>query len=163
MKPYLTALIISAAFLTGCCPKFQESVTTTTKTDTFIDTVFVDVPVIIAPAESKVIDIDLKSLCDSLYRGQLKPQVRTSEIRRSDGKRQIIATTEIDSLLHLIITCKEDEYKDTLEDVRVQNTLLRTEIENKTKVVVQERWFENSWFYIAVILGLLHVIRTKFK
>lgn len=149
--------------LSACCPKVQESITTTTKTDTFIDTVFVDIPVIIAPAESRVIDIDLKTLCDSLYSGQLQPQVRTSEVKRSDGTRQLIARTKIDSLLHLTVTCFEDQYKDTLNDVRVQNMLLRTEIENNTKVVIQERWFESAWFYIAVILGMLHVIRTKFK
>ena len=160
MKPILLLFFIS---LVACCPKITSTETITVKTDTFIDTVFVDVPVIIAPAESQVIDIDLKSLCDSLYGGQLQPQVRTSEVKRSDGTRQLIARTKIDSLLHLTVTCFEDQYKDTLNDVRVQNMLLRTQIENNTKTIVTQQWFESVWFYIAVILGLLHLIRTKFK
>lgn len=160
MKPILLLFFIS---LVACCPKITSTETITVKTDTFIDTVFVDVPVIIAPAESQVIDIDLKSLCDSLYKGQLKPQTRTSESKRNDGTRQLIARTEIDSMLHLIVSCKEEAYRDTLDSVRTENMVLRTQINTDTKTVVKERWYETPWFYIAMIFLLINLLQLKFR
>lgn len=160
---HMKYLILLVFFISSCCPKVENSLTTVTKTDTFIDTIYIDVPILIGPAESQVIDIDIKSLCDSLYSGQLQPQVRTSEVKRSDGTRQLIARAEIDSLLRLTISCKEDAYADTLDSVRVQNTLLRTQIDTMQVRTEVQKWYQDSWFYVAMVLLVLLVLALARK
>lgn len=153
MKTFLFALLIT---IVSCCPKITNTETVTTKTDTIIDTVYVMTPIEVEAANSKPIDINLSTLCDSLYKGQLKPHVRTSEVKRSDGTRQLIAKAEIDSMLHLIVSCKEDAYKDTLDSVRVMNTILRMEIDRKQIAVIEQPLYKNLWFWLFI--GLVVIV-----
>lgn len=148
MKQLLSILIALSLF--GCCPKITTTSTVDTVFSTRVDTVYQSVAFIADSAESKVIDIDLKSLCDSLYSGQLKPQTRTSEVKRNDGTRQLIAKTEIDSMLHLIVSCKEDAYRDTLDSVRTLNMFLTMQIDRKDTVVVKEPLLKNLFFWLFI-------------
>lgn len=150
-------LILSLVVLVGCCPKITTTEVVTVRTDTIRDTAYIMLPVVIDSAKSEVIDINLSTLCDSLYRGQLQPQVRTSSAKRNDGSRQLIAKTEIDSLLHLIVSCHEDAYRDTLDSIRVINTMLKYEIERKQTAVIEQPVWKNFWFWLFVGLVVLTV------
>lgn len=142
--------------LSGCCGTRTTTLSVDTVFTERIDTVYHMVPYITEPVASKTIDINLSTLCDSLYKGQLKPQVRTSEIKRNDGTRQLIARTVIDSLLHLSISCNEDAYRDTLDSVMTLNRFLQMEIDSKERIVVELPVYKNFWFWLFI--GLVIVV-----
>ena len=155
---YISLLMI----VSSCCPKVGIETSQTIRTDTVHDTVTVIVPIEVPAKESAPIEINLTTLCDSLYKGQLKPQERTSEIKRANV-RQIIGTVVIDTNAVLRLTCKEDAYKDTIRDLKVVNTLLRTEINNRTVQTIERPFYLDLWFWVAVCFGLLNIIQFKRK
>lgn len=157
---YLPLLLLF--LFSSCCKKYIEGNKVDTVFTLKTDTVYQFVPFVTEPQTSKVIDIDLSKLCDSLYSKQLNPQVRTSEPKRNDGTRQLIARTEIDSMLHLIVSCQEDRYRDTLDSVRTLNRILQYEI-TKTKTVIQEQpVYKNIFFWILIgVIALLVVVKFK--
>lgn len=148
--------------LSGCCGTRTTTLSVDTVFTERIDTVYQMVPYITEPVASKTIDINLSTLCDSLYKGQLQPQVRTSEAKRNDGTRQLIARTVIDSLLHLSISCNEDAYRDTLDSVRTMNKILQYDITNNRQTVIEEPFFRNEWFIFAMVELLIILFGTYF-
>lgn len=161
-KTFWTFFVLTLFVLVSCCPKVGIETSQTVRTDTIHDTVTVIVPYEVPAAESTPIEINLTTLCDSLYKGQLKPQERTSEISKPNV-RQIIGKVTIDSNAVLRVLCNEAQYKDTIRDLKIVNTLLRTEINNRTTQTIERPFYSDLWFWVAVCFLLLNLLQLKRK
>ena len=161
MKKLFFAFILLSYW--ACCPKIVTETTTTTTHDTIHDTAYVNVPYEVPAIESAPIEINLSTLCDSLYKGLLQPSTQTST-PTLHSKRRLSGTVAIDSLQVIRFTCNEAAYKDTLLAVRVEYDRINSTVETVMKKYNQPN---NFWKHLALItsalLGLLLYFLIKKK
>lgn len=158
---YIPALFIFFS-LFACCPKITEVTQTRSyalPADT--DTIYIDRLVQVPEAHSDTLQLDIKSICDSIYKG------RYASFRQSAGaKGKPVAIVTIDSLGIASVFCNVEAYKDTLKDQQQLIVNLKTFIENNKTITTIPYWynlFKYGFFIFGalLLLGIIAIITFK--